>query len=92
MLRAETWLTVYRTIANTDTVAKRARVGPRTQMHITVKKLFLIRIASTRRRGSPIIVLDNALKIWTELITQRNDNALEKFYWVWWFGKFGIFG
>ena len=28
VLRAETWLTVYRTIANTETIAKLARLGP----------------------------------------------------------------
>ena len=28
VLRAETWLTVYRTIASTETIAKLARLGP----------------------------------------------------------------
>ena len=37
---AETWLTVYRTIANTEAVAKRARVEPRTQVHVTMKILI----------------------------------------------------
>ena len=40
VLRAETWLTVYRTIANTKTVSNGARVEPRTQMHMTMKMLF----------------------------------------------------
>ena len=52
VLRAETWLTVYRTIAitrtagvfpmesNTKTIAKRARVEPRTQVHVTMKMLI----------------------------------------------------
>ena len=53
VIRAETGLTVYRTIAiiirragvfpmesNTKTIAKRARVEPRTQVHMTMKKLF----------------------------------------------------
>ena len=33
---AETRLTVYRRLD----IAKRARVGPRTQMHVTMKMLF----------------------------------------------------
>ena len=40
---AETRLTVYRRLdmeSNTKTVAKRARVEPRTQVHVTTKKLF----------------------------------------------------
>ena len=66
--------------SNTKTIAKRARVGPRTQIVLTMKKLFLIRISSTSSLGSPMIVLDNVFKIWIELITSRNDNATEKFY------------
>ena len=31
---------------------------------------------------SPIIVLDNVLKIWIELISLPNDNATAKFYRV----------
>ena len=49
--------------SNTKTIAKRARVEPRTQMHMTMKKLFWIRISSISVRGSDIIVLDNKLKI-----------------------------
>ena len=52
VLRAETWLTVYHTISitrragvfpmksRTKTIAKRARVEPRTQVHVTMEKLF----------------------------------------------------
>ena len=54
--------------SNTKTVAKRARVEPRTQVHMTMKKLFGVRILSTSGLGSPIIVLDNVLKICIELI------------------------
>ena len=65
---------------HTKTIAKRARVGPRTQVHMPIKMLFQRRISSSSVLGSPIIVLDNVLKIWIELIIQRNDNAREKFY------------
>ena len=34
-----------------------------------------------------IIVLDHILKIWIELKTLPNDNAMEKFYGLWWFSK-----
>ena len=33
-----------------------------------------------RGLGSDMIVLDNVLKLWMELIKQRNDNATKKFY------------
>ena len=34
-----------------------------------------------------MIVSDNVLKIWIELIKLRNDNAMEKFYRLWTFPK-----
>ena len=37
---AETRLTVYRRLDSTKTIAKRARVEPRTQMHVTMKILI----------------------------------------------------
>ena len=66
--------------SNTKTIAKRARVEPRTQMHMTMKNMFLMKIPSISHLGNPIIVLDNVFKIWIELIISRNDNATEKFY------------
>ena len=68
--------------SNTKTIAKRARVEPRTQVHVTMKKLFRIELSSISVRGSDMIVLDNVLKIWIELITLPNDNTMEKFYRV----------
>ena len=68
--------------SNTKTIAKRARVGPRTPVVLTMKMLFWKIISSTSGLGSPIIVLDHVLKIWIELITLRNDNAMLKFYTV----------
>ena len=62
-------------------------MGPRTQMHMTMKKLFLMNISSISCLGSPIIVLDHVSKILIELIKSRNDNAREKFYRVQWFRK-----
>ena len=64
----------------TKTVAKRPRAEPRTQMHMTMKMMFLIIISSISVRGSDMIVLDNVIKIWIELIKLRNDNVMEKFY------------
>ena len=59
----------------TKTVAKRARVEPRTQVHMTMKKLFWINISSKSCLERPIIVSDIVLKIRIELIKYRNDNA-----------------
>ena len=67
---------------NTETLAKQARVGPRTPVLLTMKKLFLMIISSTHDRGSDMIVSDNILNIWMELVNCRNDNATEKFYRV----------
>ena len=72
---------------HTKTVAKRARVEPRTQMHVTMKMLFQIMFASKKCLLITIIVLDNVLKLWIELIKQRNDNAREKFYLMQAFSK-----
>ena len=79
MLRAETWLTVDRTIA-----IKRAGVGRRTQVHMTMKKWFWIVLPSTSCLGGPIIVLNIVMKISIELITLPNDNATEKLYRFLW--------
>ena len=61
---AETRLTVYRRLD----IAKRARPGPRTTVLLTMIMMFWIRKPSTSGLGSDMIVLDNALKIWIELI------------------------
>ena len=37
--------------------------------------------------GITIIVLDNIVKLWIELIKSRNGNATEKFYGLWTFQK-----
>ena len=55
--------------SNTKAIAKQARVEPRTQVHMTVKKMFGLIIPSTSGLGSPIIVLDHVLNFWMELIT-----------------------
>ena len=54
--------------SNTRSIAKQARVEPRTQMHVTIIMMFSIRILSTSGLGSDMIVLDNVSKLWTELI------------------------
>ena len=54
--------------SNTKTIAKLARVGPRTQMHMTMNMMSLMNISSISRLGSPIIVIDIVMKIWIELI------------------------
>ena len=73
--------------SNTKTIAKRARVEPRTQVHMTRKMLFQIMFVSNKCLGITIIVLDNILKLWIELIKSRNGNATEKFYGLWTFQK-----
>ena len=49
--------------SNTKTIAKRARVEPRTQMDMNMKKLFRLILSSTSVLRVSIIILDNALKI-----------------------------
>ena len=53
----------------TKTIAKRARVGPHTQIVLTVEKSFSRKITSTSGLRSPIISLVCVLKFWLELIT-----------------------
>ena len=77
--------------SDTETVAKRARVGPRTQMHMTIEKSVWIRSSSTSVLRVSIIVLDNISKIWIELIMLLNDNGIEKFYRLPCFRKIDIF-
>ena len=45
-----------------------------------MKMLFSMKISSISVRGSDMIVLDDVLKIWIELIKLRNDNIMDKFY------------
>ena len=54
--------------SNTKTIAKRARVGPRTPVVLTMGILFLMRKPSTSLRGSPIISLSSVFKLWIEPI------------------------
>ena len=54
--------------SNTKTIAKRARVEPRTQMHMTMKMLFEILLEANKRLGISEIVLDNVSRLWIELI------------------------
>ena len=73
--------------SNTKTIAKRARVEPRTQMHMTMKMLFWGIISSTSVLLISEIVLDDMLKLWIELIKLIDDNAGEKFYLMQTFSK-----
>ena len=54
--------------SNTKTIAKRARVDPRTQVHMTMGKLFCIMFVWNECWVISIIILDNVLKLWIELI------------------------
>ena len=49
-------------------------------MHMTTITMFWMIISSTSGLGSDMIVLDNVLKIWIELIKSGNDNVMEKSY------------
>ena len=42
--------------------------------------MFLKKISSTSGPGSALLVLDNVLKIWIELMKCLNDNATGEFY------------
>ena len=67
-------------------------MAPRTPVVLTMEVLFLIRISSKSARLGGMLVADNILNIWIELINMKKDNVLEKFYLVHWFSKFDIFG
>ena len=56
------------TRCHTKTIAKQARVGPRTQMPTTMKNMFCMIVWSTSARLSDMIVLDNVLEISMELM------------------------
>ena len=58
---------------HTKTIAKRARVEPRTQVHVTMKKLFWNIISSISARLSDMILSDYILKILIELIKSMTD-------------------
>ena len=75
---------------HTETIAKRARVRPRTQVLTTMKIKFEVIFWSTSAPLSDMIVLDNVLKIWIELMKLRNYDAMEKFYWGQVFSKVEI--
>ena len=60
--------------SDSEAVAKRARVGPRTQIVLTVKILFSIMFSSKKCSLITILVLDNVLKLWIKLIKLRNDS------------------
>ena len=65
-------------------------MAPRTQIVFTMKNVFEKNIIGSGR-GSDMIVSDNVLQIWIELIKCRNDNAMEKFYGLPWSPKVVIF-
>ena len=67
-------------------------MGPRTQIVLTMKRLFRNMFVSDKFSEIAIIVLDIVLKLLMELINSENDNAREKFYRVQWFRTVGIFG
>ena len=63
--------------SNTETVAKRARVGPRTLVLSTMIYMFLMIILCTSGNVRAITVFDKLPKLHVELIKHRNDNASE---------------
>ena len=68
--------------SNTETIAKRARVGPRTPVVLTMEMLLKIVFTSKKCLLITLIVLDYVLKLWVEQITLSKDNAMEKLYRV----------
>ena len=62
---------VFPVESNTKTIAKRARVEPRRQMHMTMKIMFWMRKPSISLRWSPIISLSYVMKLWTWLINRE---------------------
>ena len=68
----EAWLTVYRRLD----IAKRARVGPRTQIVFTLKIMVPIKISSKLVRRSDMIVLDNVFKFSIELLKTIGSELL----------------
>ena len=57
-----------------------ARVGPRTPVLSTMKMMFWRELSSINSLESDMIILDNVLKLWIELIKYRNHNVGGKSY------------
>ena len=64
---------------NTKTVAKRKSREPRTQMHLTMKNMFLNVIASQSMRWNSIISLSYVLRLWMEVVRSQNARAISEF-------------
>ena len=75
-----------------EAVAKRVRLGLRTPVLFTMKMLFCIMFVSKKYLVITIIVLDDAVKLRTELIKEQNHNTIEKIHGLWTFSKNDIFG
>ena len=54
--------------SNAKTTAKRARVGARTQMHVTIEILFERRLSWMSSLESDMIFLNHLLKLWIDFI------------------------
>ena len=65
---------------HTKTVAKRGRLGARTQMHLTMKVMFLNVKASQSMLGSLEWSFSYVLRLWMEMVRLQNANTISEFY------------
>ena len=68
--------------SSTKTVAKRKSRELRTQMHLTMKIMFLIAIALGSVLVNDIISLSYVLRLWMEIVRTQNARAISEFYLV----------
>ena len=73
--------------SNTKTIGKRKSREPRTQMHLTMKNMFLNVIASRSVLGNDIIVVKKVLKFILMVVKDENDFEISEFYRSRTFGK-----
>ena len=65
---------------HTKTVAKRGRLSARTQVHLTMEKLFLKMSAAMKVLGNDEFVLEHILKFIEIVPKNENDFAISEFY------------
>ena len=66
--------------SNIETVAKRKSRRPRTQVHLTMIKMFLNVIASVSVLGNSGFNLSYALRLLITIVRPQNDRAISEFY------------
>ena len=80
VIRAETRLTVYRSLPHTKTIGKRKSRRPRTPVLLTMKNMFSKVIASWKCLWITIDYLSYVLRLWIEIVKPWIARAISEFY------------